>query len=213
VFAIACSDRSRDRLRSLILATALAIAPRAGVAAPPADPHAAHRHAMQSPVHRSEVDYALPDVQLVRQDGKLQALKDILSDDRIVVVNFIFTTCTTICPLSSQVFAQFQAELGDDRAKVHLVSFSIDPEEDTPARLLEYAKKFHAGSEWDHYTGTLAASLAVQRAFDAYRGDKMSHGPLTLLRAARGTRWVRLDGFASAEDLLMEYHGLAGHHP
>ena len=109
------------------------------------------------------------------------------------------------------MFAQFQAKLGGDAAKVQLVSFSIDPEEDTPARLVEYAKKFHAGANWNHYTGTLGASVAVQRAFDAYRGDKMNHGPLTLMRAAHSTTWVRLDGFASADDLMMEYHGLLGH--
>jgi protein SCO1/2 len=197
---------------SLVLAvtfTARADGPEA------ADPHAAHRAMMQQQnpqVHRSEVEYTLPDLKLVRQDGRTVALKDALGADRPVLVNFIYTTCTTICPLSSQVFAQFQAKLGSDAAEVQLVSFSIDPEEDTPARLIEYAKKFHAGANWNHYTGTLAASVAVQRAFDAYRGDKMNHGPLTLMRAAHSTKWVRLDGFASADDLMMEYHGLLGHH-
>ena len=204
------------RLRPLAVAVSLALTLAGTVRAdePAADPHAAHRAMMQqqaSQVRRSEVEYALPDLKLVRQDGKTVALKDALSEDRPVLVNFIYTTCTTICPLSSQVFAQFQAKLGADAAKVQLVSFSIDPEEDTPARLVEYAKKFHAGANWNHYTGTLGASVAVQRAFDAYRGDKMNHGPLTLMRAAHSTTWVRLDGFASADDLMMEYHGLLGH--
>jgi len=179
---------------------------------PAADPHAAHRHAANQAVRRTEIAYTMPDVRLVRQDGKTMSLNDALGDDKAVVVNFIYTTCTTICPLSSQVFAQFQSKLGDLKSGVHLVSFSIDPEQDTPARLVEYAKKFHAGKNWDHYTGTLDASVAVQKAFDAYRGDKMNHGPLTLMRAAHGKTWVRLDGFASADDLLMEYHGLMGHH-
>ncbi len=206
------------RFRPLAVAVSLvlAVAGSARAEGPEAaDPHAAHRAMMQqapSQVRRSEVEYTLPELKLVRQDGKTVALKDVLGDDRPVLVNFIYTTCTTICPLSSQVFAQFQAKLGADAAKVQLVSFSIDPEEDTPARLVEYAKKFHAGANWNHYTGTLGASVAVQRAFDAYRGDKMNHGPLTLLRAAHSTKWVRLDGFASADDLMMEYHGLLGHH-
>jgi len=46
--------------------------------------------------------------------------------------------------------------------------------------------------------------LAVQRAFGAYRGDKMSHTPLTLMRSAPGKPWVRFDGFARADDLLAE---------
>lgn len=192
---------------------ACALATGAALGNPPAaDPHAAHRKALSLSVRRSEVNYTMPDVRLVRQDGKAMSLKDALGDDKAIVVNFIYTTCTTICPLSSQVFAQFQSKLGDMKSGVHLVSFSIDPEQDTPARLVEYAKKFHAGPNWDHYTGTLDASVAVQKAFDAYRGDKMNHGPLTLMRAAHGKSWVRLDGFASADDLIGEYHRLMGHH-
>jgi protein SCO1/2 len=88
------------------------------------------------------------------------------------------------------------------------VSISIDPEQDTPARLREYAGRFHAGPAWHHYTGTVEASIALQRAFDAYRGDKMSHVPVTFLRAAPGRPWVRIDGFASSAELEGEVRGL-----
>jgi protein SCO1/2 len=91
---------------------------------------------------------------------------------------------------------------------VHLVSISIDPEQDTPERLSEYARRFHAGPEWRFYTGTTQASVAVQRAFEAYRGDKMDHTPATFLRAAPGRPWVRIDGFASSEELAREFHEL-----
>ncbi len=100
--------------------------------------------------------------------------------------------------------SELQRKLGTGRDRVHLVSISIDPEQDTPARLRDYAKKFGAGPEWQHYTGTLAASVASQRAFDVYRGDKMSHIPVTLVRPAAGNRWVRIEGFASADQLLAE---------
>jgi protein SCO1/2 len=205
--------RHASVVRRIAMLAYVMLASTAYASEPAADPHAAHRHAVNQAVRRTEIAYTMPDVRLVRQDGKTMSLKDALGDDKAVVVNFIYTTCTTICPLSSQVFAQFESKLGDLKSGVHLVSFSIDPEQDTPARLVEYAKKFHAGKNWDHYTGTLEASVAVQKAFDAYRGDKMNHGPLTLMRAAHGKTWVRLDGFASADDLLMEYHGLMGHHP
>ena len=120
------------------------------------------------------------------------------------MLNFIYTSCSTICPLSSQVFAQFQRALGAKHESVHLVSISTDPEQDSPARLHAYAQQFHAEPGWDHYTGTMAASIAVQRAFRAYYGDKMSHAPVTLMRAAPGKPWVRLDGFATGRDLLAE---------
>jgi len=67
----------------------------------------------------------------------------------------------------SQTFAEVQRKLGDE--PVHLISVSIDPEQDTPARLCEYARKFSAGPHWTFYAGTLEASIAAQKAFGAYR--------------------------------------------
>ena len=155
-------------------------------------------------LQRLEAAYVIPAVDLVRDDGKTVSLPAEMDDGRPVVLNFIYTSCSTICPLSSQVFAQFQRALGAKHESVHLLSISTDPEQDSPARLRAYAQQFHAERGWDHYTGTMAASIAVQRAFGAYYGDKMSHAPVTLMRAAPGKPWVRLDGFATGRDLLAE---------
>ncbi len=175
-----------------------------------ARPSAGASAAAQEPaleVSRSESHYALPPIKMVRDDGKQVVLADELNDGRPVVLNFIYTTCPGICPLSSHVFSELQHDLGTERDKVHLVSISVDPEEDTPARLRAYAKQYSAGASWQHYTGTVAASLAAQHAFDVYRGDKMGHTPVTLLRTAPGAPWVRFDGFATADLLLKELHG------
>jgi protein SCO1/2 len=153
-------------------------------------------------------DYTVPAVRLVRDDGRSVSLPEEMNDGRPVVLNFIFTSCSSVCPLMSQVFGQFQQKLGSERDRVHLMSISIDPEEDTPGRLKEYARKFHAGPEWQHYTGTVEASLAAQKAFGVYWGDKMSHAVVTLLRAAPGQPWRRIDGFMTPDELLSEYHQL-----
>jgi len=175
------------------------------------DPHAAHRHMMaNNDIRRSVVSYTIPTVELTRDDGRRVTLQHELDDGRPVVLNFIYTTCTTICPLTSQVFGVIQSRLGANAAKVHLVSISIDPEQDTPARLREYASRFHAGAAWQHYTGTVTASATAQQAFGVYRGDKMSHLPVTLVRTAPGASWVRLDGFATAADVLAELGTHAG---
>ena len=196
----------RTVIKSLVAALALAAAGSAAPASAP-DPHAHHHHMMPE-LMRSTVDYALPQVSLVREDGKTVSLIDELNDGRPVILTFIYTTCTSICPMISQTLSELQSGLGSDRDKVHMVSISIDPEQDTPARLREYAKKYGAGPEWQHYTGTVAASIATQRAFDVYRGDKMQHNPVTLLRAAPGKPWLRIDGFATVADLLGAYHDL-----
>jgi protein SCO1/2 len=152
--------------------------------------------------------YVVPAVRLVRDDGKVISLPEEMNDGRPVVLNFVFTTCSSICPLMSQIFEQFDRRLGADRDRVHLMSISIDPEEDTPARLRQYAEKFHAGPEWQHYTGSLQASLAAQRAFNVWRGDKMSHGPVTLVRAAPGQPWLRIEGFVTPAELVQHYRAL-----
>jgi protein SCO1/2 len=158
-------------------------------------------------VTRTTVEYQVPAITLVRDDGKSVSLRDELNDGRPVVLNFIYTTCSGICPLASHTFSLLQRKLGAGRDRVHLVSISIDPEEDTPARLRAYARRYSAGSEWQHYSGTAQASIAAQRAFDVYRGDKMGHTPATLVRTAPGAPWVRFDGFATADMLLQELQG------
>jgi protein SCO1/2 len=105
----------------------------------------------------------------------------------------------------SAIFASVQTELGDDSTRLRMVSVSIDPEHDTPQALKAYARRFQAGPQWAFVTGSLDDIIAVQRAFDADRGDKMNHAPLTLFRATPQAQWVRYDGFATAAELVKEY--------
>ncbi|WP_425511429.1 SCO family protein [Pararobbsia alpina] len=166
----------------------------------------AHHHDMTAGTMRSTVDYPLPPVTLIRDDGTEVSLVDELNDGRPVVLTFIYTTCTTICPMISQTFEELQDKLGGDRDRVHMVSISIDPEQDTPARLRAYAARFDAGPEWQYYTGTVEASIAAQRAFNVYRGDKMNHTAVAFFRSAPGKPWLRIDGLATPAELLDAYH-------
>ena len=158
---------------------------------------------------RTTVGLTVPEVTLVRADGKSVLLPQELNDGRPVVLSFIFTTCTSICPLLTGTLAQLQDKLGADRDRVHIVSISIDPEEDTPAKLEAYAKKYHAGPAWNHYTGTVEAIIKTATAFGTYRGNKMAHTPVIFVRKAPGEQWVRFDGFATAKELLQEIPGKA----
>jgi len=85
-----------------------------------------------------------------------------------------------------------------------MISLSIDPEHDTPRRLRDYAEQFSAGPQWRFYTGREGDIEAIQKAFDAYRGNKMRHEPTTYIRDPSGQRWLRLDGFATASPLTEE---------
>jgi len=194
------------RLSAAMLLLAATISPTASAAQDndAVDPHAHHHHNMSPETTRSTVNYTVPDVKLVRDDGKTVMLGEELNDGRPVVLTFIYTSCTTVCPMTSHTLAQLETKLGSAKSSVHLMSITIDPEQDTPQRLHEYAKSYSAGPEWQHYTGSLAASQTAQRAFDVYRGNKMNHAPAMLVRTAPGAPWVRIDGFATADQLLAE---------
>lgn len=174
-----------------------------------ADPHAHHRKMLESKNYsRSLHSYELPDLALVDMAGEKTSLLNEVNISQPVMLNFIFTTCTTICPVLSATFTQVEQLLGDESDQVRMISITIDPEYDTPAQLRAYAERYHAGPQWQYLTGNLQDIVAVQKAFDAYRGTKMSHEPLTFLRVSADAPWVRLNGLASAADVVREYRQL-----
>ncbi len=154
---------------------------------------------------RTIVNYAPPEVTLVNQDGVKVKFNKLLNSKKVVMVDFIFTTCTTICPVLSAGFANFQKRIGPGSMDVHLVSISIDPENDTPKRLREYLKRYDAKPGWDFLTGSKADIEKVVKALDAYTPAKMSHLPLALLYAPTNNRWVRIYGLIGTSDLMAEY--------
>ena len=159
----------------------------------------------KSDYQRSVRSYAIPDVVLADADARPVRLRELLATNDPVMLNFVFTTCGTICPVMVKVFADVPARLGAATKNLRMISISIDPDNDTPARLKAYSKEFEAGERWKFLTGRVQDIKAVQLAFDSYRGDKMNHEPLTLMRHAPGKPWVRIDGFASPDELVREY--------
>jgi len=159
---------------------------------------------------RSIEKYSIPDVVLVNQDGARVKLTSLLSGDQPVVVDFIYGTCTTICPVLSAGYANLQSKLTAEGRKPKLISITIDPENDTPYIMKDYLKRFRAKPGWDFLTGSRADINAVMRAFNAYIPDKMSHYPLNLIRVPKDGSWVRLFGIMSSREFMEEYQNVAG---
>lgn len=174
-----------------------------------ASAHEDHKQAAAWPggnsFQRSVRSYTIPDVTLVDADARPVKLRELLGTDEPVMVNFIFTTCSTICPVMVRVFADVPSRLGTAAKDLRMVSISIDPENDTPAQLKSYAKTLGADRRWSFLTGRVQDIASVQRAFGIYSGDKMTHEPLTLIRHAGSRSWVRIDGFANPDELASEY--------
>src|ERR1051326_3473108 len=89
------------------------------------------------------------DVRLVTQNGDSVRLYSDLLKDKVVVINAFFGSCTGSCPKMAGVLAGLQERLGDHLGKdVFLLSFSVDPETDTPEKLKTYAENFRARPGW-----------------------------------------------------------------
>ena len=156
--------------------------------------------------YKSSIEnYTVPDVVLVNQDGAKVRFKSYIETDKPVILDFIYGTCTTICPVLSAGYYSLQKRLGSDVQKVRLVSITIDPENDTPKVLKEYLQKYRAKPGWDFLTGSRADIDRVMRSFNAYIPDKMSHYQLTLIRSPKSGKWTRIKELISGSDLLAEY--------
>jgi len=165
--------------------------------------HSMHMKMMQNNDYKlSSKQYNIPDVTLIDEDGHKTSLATLLSADEPVALNFIFTTCKTICPVMTATFASMQSKLDQAQLKqLRVISISIDPEYDRPPVLRAYAEKFKASQSWVFLTGDSTDINNVMRAFDAYTGSKMNHQPVTFLRKSPTQPWWRVDGLASGQDL------------
>lgn len=168
--------------------------------------HKNHSSSLGTPAQTDVVEATqvkLLDLELLDRYGKPVRFQSEAVADRIVVIDFVYTTCTTICPILSAVMAQVQDQLGARLGKqVRPISISIDPSRDTPERLNDYALKFGAGPEWIWLTGPKWAVDQVLIGLDTYTPEFVDHASTVLIGDARSNTWKRLFGFPAPEDIL-----------
>ena len=163
----------------------------------------AHHHAAEAPAPAS-VKVVLSDAPLLDQGGRRVRLAQDVIGERIAVVNFIYTSCTTVCPVSSATFQQLQQRLAASSLgkEVVLVSITVDPLRDTPQRLREYGARYHAAEGWTWLTGAKRDVDSVLKGFGAYTPNFEDHPATVLVGDARGGPWTRFFGFPSVDELL-----------
>ena len=100
--------------------------------------------------------FTVPPFRFVNENGRVITDRDL--EGKILVVDFFFTRCTTICPKMSVQMQQLQLKLDDPAFdEVLFLSHTVDPENDTPEVLHEYARKLQADSaRWRFLTGAKA---------------------------------------------------------
>lgn len=168
------------------------------------DAHAQHEnHAMQQPAGPEAAEVKLADARLIDQNGAALGFKADVVGKKIVVMDFVYTTCTTVCPVLSALFGQVQARLGERVGRdVTLVSVTVDPLRDTPARLKEYSARFDAGPGWIWLTGQKPAVDGVLKSLGAYTSNFVDHPALVLVGDGATGKWTRYYGFPDPAQIL-----------
>ena len=151
----------------------------------------------------------IPDVELLDQNGRKIHFYTDLVKGQTVVINFIFTTCTTICPPLGATFARLQKELGD-KTDVRFISISVDPATDTPERLKAWGAKFHAGDGWTFVTGDKPQVDELLRALGASSARREDHSPTVLIGNDAHGVWTRTYGLANTSKLVQIINNVAG---
>ena len=143
---------------------------------------------------------SIPDVELLDQNGRKIHFYTDLVKGHTVVINFIFTTCTTICPPLGATFARVQKEM--DGKNVRFISISVDPSTDTPERLKAWGEKFHAGSGWTFVTGDKPRVDELLNALGAATARREDHSPTILIGNDTHGTWTRTYGLANTSKLV-----------
>jgi len=169
------------------------------------DPHAKHRammkHNAEPAVESADIDFR--DRTLLTQDGEqVRFVSDVIGE-HIVVMDFVYTTCTTVCPVLSALFSQVQNRLGDSAGDdVILTSLTVDAVRDTPERLKAYAAKHRAGDGWVWLTGPKPTMDDVLTGLGAYSVNFEDHPSMVIVGDARTGEWKRLFGFPNPDRIM-----------
>ena len=157
--------------------------------------------------------HKFPNVELTSHEGKVYRFQDDLIDDKVVVINFIYTACKNSCPAETarmkQVYRELDGRVGQD---IQMYSISIDPELDTPERLSEYMKKFKTGPGWSFFTAPKESTDRLRRSLglymeDAVAEDDMDHNLSFIMGNDRTGKWIKRSPFDDPQSLA----NLIGH--
>ena len=159
----------------------------------------------------------LPDFQLTNQQNKKIALEDLKG--KVWVANFIFTSCGYTCPLLTQRMKGVQDRLLEWKQEkpdlsLRIVSFSVDPERDSPETLAEYARRYGADpSLWNFVTGpadqvqsTVVHGFKIAMGKAPMEGAIAAAGPGEIFDVLHGEKFVLVDqkgqirGYYASED-------------
>lgn len=174
----------RRRLAALVIAIASVIFSTAAIAAPERD-----------------ANY-FTNLEVVTQDGETVRFYDDLIKGKLVVISFIFTSCTDFCPINTARMTQVADALGDALGRdVFFVSISVDPENDTPEKMKAFAEAFYDGPGWTFITGTPENLRTIGYQLGNRDPVRSNHINEIILGNDRTGEWARNTPFNEPERL------------
>lgn len=139
---------------------------------------------------------------LLTQDNKPVRFYDDLLKGKVVMINFMFTTCNGVCPPMMANLAKVQRYLGERVGReVVMISISVDPLTDTTAALKRYANNFKAGEGWYFLTGKKENVDAVLRKVGGYTENKFEHSSLVIIGNEATGEWTKAPALMNPSEL------------
>ncbi len=164
--------------------------------------YAATKHTAAADDAKTAAAAYRPNVELQTQNGKTVRFYDDLVAGRVVLINFMFTSCNNICPPMTANLVQVQRllkeEMGD---RVVIISITVDPETDTPAVLKAYAERFATGPGWFFLTGARDRIEAVVSKLGDNSRDKLKHSGMLLIGNDPARTWNKVFAMSPPEEI------------
>lgn len=152
----------------------------------------------------------IPNSKVLDREGKELTFYDDLIKDKVVAINFVFSSCPTICPAMEVNFSQLQQSLkASGQAEIRLISVTVDPENDTPARLKKWSQLFKAEKGWSFITGKKQTIHGLLKSLEVFTADINDHPSFILIGNDSTGTWKRVNSLASPELLAKELTTLA----
>src|SRR5215208_1882512 len=152
---------------------------------------------------KSAAEKYFSDVELLNQDGqKMRFYSDVLKN-KVVIINTFFTTCTSVCPPMNRHMEKMQEALGVRLGKeAFLISITVDPETDTPPRLKEYSRRFHARNGWIFLTGKKENVDWALYKLGQYVEARDDHSTIIIIGNEPKGLWKKAFGLAKPDELV-----------
>ena len=154
----------------------------------------------------------IPNLPVTTQDGETLRFYDDLIRGKTVVISFIFTGCSDLCPLTTARLAEVRDRLGDAVGRdIFFISLTVDPEHDTPERMKAFADAFHAEVPgWRFVTGKPEDINLINRRFgdrSAERGLSDHRNEIVIGNGATGD-WTRNSALGDLEEVVRDIRAM-----